>query len=88
MQNIDEFVFRTLTRGKPRSVPDTKRPYVGVAVFPRDPTVFVAVASIHSHLIHCFPLSAFSLLNGNRSSQLFKCCYAMGKFIVSSKILA
>jgi hypothetical protein len=53
MQNIDEFAFSTLTRRKPRSIPDTQGLYERVTVFPRDPSVLVAVAPIDAGLIQC-----------------------------------
>ena len=53
MQNIDEFAFSTLTRRKPRPILDTQRPDEGVTVFPRDPSVLVAVVPIDAGLIQC-----------------------------------
>jgi hypothetical protein len=87
LQNIDELSFSMLTRGKPRSIPDTQRSNVCVAVLPRDPTVLVAMASIDS-LTHSFPpqVSVFSLLNC-KNSQL-KAATARGSFIVESKFVA
>ena len=54
VQDINELPFGTLTRRKSLSIPGPQRPDVCVAVFPREPPVFIAVASVD--IIHWFPL--------------------------------
>jgi hypothetical protein len=56
IQDINKFPFGTLARRKFRSIPDTQRSDVGVAVFPREPPVLVSVVPIDADLIQCFLL--------------------------------
>ena len=55
MQNINKFAFSTLARRKSLSIPGPQRPDVCVSVFPREPPVFTAVASVDVGLIHWSP---------------------------------
>jgi hypothetical protein len=59
MQDINELPFGTLTGRKSLPIPGPQRTDVCVAVFPREPPAFIAVASVHIGLIHWFPLRGF-----------------------------
>ena len=57
VQDINELPFSTLTGRKLLSIPGPQRSDVSIAVFPREPPVFIAVASVD--IIHWIPLGLF-----------------------------
>jgi hypothetical protein len=62
MQNSNQLAIRLFVWREPWSVFDPQRPDVCVAELPREPPVFVAVASVDTALIHLFRPPTASLV--------------------------